>query len=66
MDQQKNQMILIVVLLIVAILFSIGSIMVSLNASDNLVPPKSTNKITTIKSDSGNVAIEILPPLRVS
>ena len=62
MDQQKNQMIVVVVLLVVAILFSIGSIIVSLNAdTDNLVPT-STNKITTIKSDSGNVAIEILPP----
>ena len=62
MDQQKNQMILIIVLLVVAILFSIGSIMVSLNAGDNLVPPTSTNKITKIESDNGNIAIEILPP----
>ena len=66
MDQQKNQMILIIVLLVVAILFSIGSIMVSLNAGDNLVPPTSTNKITKIESDSGNIAIEILPPPRGS
>ena len=62
MDYQKNQMIIVVVLLVVAILFSIGSIIVSLNAdTDNLVPT-STNKITKIESDNANVAIEILPP----
>jgi len=52
----------IVILLVIAILFSVGTIYLSFNAdTDNLVAA-GTNTITTIQSDSGNIGIEILEP----
>ena len=60
MDTKK----IVVILLIITILFSIGTIWLSLNAdTDNLVPVNiNTNTKTTIQSDTGTVGIEILPP----
>jgi len=60
MNRQK----VVMVLLVVAILFSVGSIWLSLSAdSDGLVPVNTnTNTITTIESDSGNLGINVLPP----
>ena len=60
MDTKK----IVVILLIITILFSVGTIWLSLSAdTDNLVPVNiNTNTKTTIQSDTGTVGIEILPP----
>ena len=62
MNRQK----VVMVLLIVAIIFSLGSIWLSLNVdNDNLVPGTNyvnTNTETTVETDSTSVAIEIVAP----
>ena len=58
MDTQK----IVVVLLIIAILFSIATIWKAGSADTDDLIPAGTNTITTIESDSGTVGIEELPP----
>jgi hypothetical protein len=58
MDTQK----VVVILLIVAILFSVGTIWKAGSADTGGMVAGGTNTVTTIEGDTGNVGVQILPP----